>query len=488
MTASRQAIVGVFLAGGLLLFAAGLFWIGDRRQLFNPSIELYAEFSNVSGLARGAKVRVAGVDAGEVLEIIVPSSPEAPFRIRFRALTAFLSILRMDSGVSIQNDGLLGSKFLQVNAGTSAAAAVTSGATIPSVEPVEIADLLAQASTTIRTVNEAVMDVRNGINQTVDAILDINRQTTDVISDVSVQVNKFTASSNQVASDVMGMIADVRNGQGTIGRLLTDDQLYEQFRSAADDGQQVIRNVKSMSEDLKSVSQDFMSVSRDFKAVSSDIKSQELGSRFSTIAAKAETLTDEALAAVRSFQGSNDSSGGLMADVRQTLTSANSAMANIAENTEALKRNFFFRGFFNKRGFYDLDAVTVREYSDGKFLADRQKVNVWLDASEVFVAAPDGNERISDDGRQRLDLAMAAFLRYSKSDPFIVEAWAGPGSDPQSVLISRERAILVSEYLVKKFELKPNYVAIMPMNAAPPPNVAPRNGVGLVLFAPKNSK
>ncbi len=479
MPASRQAIVGVFLAGGLLLFAAGLFWIGDRRQLFANNMQLYTEFANVSGLAIGAKVRVAGVDAGEVQEIIVPASPEAHFRIRFRVLKTFLPILRKDSAVSIQNDGLLGSKFLQVNAGSNVSSAITEGDTIPGVEPVEISDLLTQASTTIQTANDAVLDVRNGISQTVEAILDINRQTTDVIKDAGTQVGKLTAAGNQMAGEVTMMITNVRNGQGTIGRLLTDDSLYEKFRTMADDGQQtvregqqLVRNVRSMSENLQ--------------AISEEVRSRDLGAKFSAVADSAETLTHEATLAVRSLKGDDDSSGGLMADVRQTLTSANNAMANLAENTEALKRNFFFRGFFNNRGFYDLDAVTVREYNDGKFLSDRQKVTEWLEAQDIFMAAPDGKERLSDEGRNKLDLAMAGFLRYSKNDPFIVEAWAGPGTDPQTVLLSRERAIMVSEYLVKKFELKPNYVAIMPMNAAMPPNVPARDGIGLVLFAPKS--
>ena len=41
-------------------------------------------------------------------------------------------------------------------------------------------------------------------------------------------------------------------------------------------------------------------------------------------------------------------------------------MADLAENTEALKRNFLFRGFFNKRGYFDLDDVSVAAVSAGR--------------------------------------------------------------------------------------------------------------------------
>ena len=46
---------------------------------------------------------------------------------------------------------------------------------------------------------------------------------------------------------------------------------------------------------------------------------------------------------------------------------------------------------------------------------------------------------------------------------------------------------MVSDYLIKKFALKPNFVAVMPMNAAPS-NGQARDGVGLVLYAPKPPK
>jgi phospholipid/cholesterol/gamma-HCH transport system substrate-binding protein len=473
MSSFRQVAIGIFIAGGLLLFAAGLFWIGDRRQLFNESIELNTEFSNVSGLARGALVRVAGLDAGEVLEIRVPPDPGSRFRIRFRVVSRFRPILREDSIASIQNDGLVGNKFLQVDAGTSAAAAVGDGGMIPNREPIEISDLMAQASDTVKAANLAVEDIRTGIDQTVKAVLDLNKQTVEVINSVGSQVNTFTEAGNRITGDVSAMVAGVRQGQGTIGKLLTDDKLYDDFRGVASQGQTAINNVKASSEDLKSITDDF--------------KSRELGAKVESFTQSVDSLAKEAIGVVQKFRGSDGTSGGLMTEIRQTLNGANEAMADFAENAEALKRNWFFRGFFNNRGFFDLDAVTVREYGEGRFLTDRQKVSAWLDAADLFAAMPDGTEQITPEGRKKLDMGMAGFLRYSKNDPFIIESWAGEGSDPASVLRARTRAILVSEYLVRQFDLKPNYVAIMPMNAALPAGSQARDGIGLTLFVSKTS-
>jgi len=43
--------VGVFLLGGFLLFAVGLFLIGDRRQIFSDNMTLYAEFADLEGFS-----------------------------------------------------------------------------------------------------------------------------------------------------------------------------------------------------------------------------------------------------------------------------------------------------------------------------------------------------------------------------------------------------------------------------------------------------
>lgn len=473
MSASRLAALGIFCVGGLLLFALGLFWIGDRRQLFGDNVGLSAEFHNVSGISPGALVRISGLDAGEVLEVEIPVAPQAPFRVHFRTAARFLPVLRTDSVVSIQTDGIVGNKFLQVEAGTDAAAAVGDGTTLPSREPIELSDLLAQATGAIATANEAIGDIRVGIDQTVHAVLELNEQTIGTVRTVGNQVNRFAENANGVSDDVRAIVSNVRSGRGAVGRLLNDDTIYDDLRVMATEGQQVTRNLKDVSGDLA--------------AISDDLKARDLGGKIEQVTDGIKTLTQEAVGAVRSFQGADGASGNLLATMRQTLNNANEAMANLAEDSEALKRNWFFRGFFNQRGFFDLDAVGVREYQEGRFLSDRQKVSEWIDGAVLFATNGEGRDYLTDDGKRRLNLAMSRFLLYSKNEPFIIESWAGAGSDPETILKSRERAILVSEYLVDTFELKSNYVATMPMNAGIPQG-AVRDGVGLVLYAPKPRK
>ena len=74
-TPARAAGVGVFVVGGLLLFAVGLFMIGDRQMAFAKKVTLYTEFNRITALQPGAIVRVSGAKAGAITEITPPNTP-----------------------------------------------------------------------------------------------------------------------------------------------------------------------------------------------------------------------------------------------------------------------------------------------------------------------------------------------------------------------------------------------------------------------------
>ena len=473
MNASRRVLLGAFVIAGAFLFALGLFWIGDRRQLFSESLELEAEFLNVSGLARGAAVRVAGADAGEVLDIGVPTEAGLPFRIRFRVTADLQPILREDSVASIQTDGLVGNKFLQVAAGTPDAPQAAPGGTIQSREPIEVGDLMQRMNDLAVSGSEAVEDIRTGINRNVDALVELQSETTRVVSRIGDQVQSIAATGDGIMTDISGMVDDVRAGRGSIGRILNDDALYEEMRGAAAEAQETIANMRGLSEDLRAISQDFQGLDLSQRI-------DRVGANVEALTREATEFTEQATDLMRSFQGTTGPDG-LMADVRRTLDNTNRAMANMADNTEALKRNWFFRGFYDERGFFDIDAVSLEEYQSSRFLPDKQRITRRLDGNGMF--DPERMGVLIDAGRERLDTVMSEYLRYSKEDPIMIETYAS-GSSPEGLLLARDWAVAIREYLINEFELRPSYVGVMPMM---PSDIAPEDRTGatvtLVLFA-----
>lgn len=131
MGITKQAWVGVFVLGAVALFAAGLFMIGDRRLLFTGHFEVSTTFAKVTGLEVGTRVRLAGLDVGEVLEIRVPPMPSGRFLVRMRVREDVRALVRTDSACTIQTDGLVGNAFVQVSPGTDAAPLAREGTCCP---------------------------------------------------------------------------------------------------------------------------------------------------------------------------------------------------------------------------------------------------------------------------------------------------------------------------------------------------------------------
>jgi phospholipid/cholesterol/gamma-HCH transport system substrate-binding protein len=440
---ARPVIVGAFVIGGLVLFTAGLFLIGNRRMLFTDTFQVYAEFSEIAALDNGAKVRVAGMDAGEVENIRVPAGPHDRFRVRLRVREDLHPLIRLDSVATIQNDGLVGNKFVQVESGTEQSPVVPDTGTIKSREPFDIADLMQKMSDTIDSVNTMLVDVKINLDTALASVSSVATDAQDLMNEVGGDVRTILASTEKTTGDLGAIVQGVRQGRGTIGKLVNDDSMYVSVKAIMGDVEKAVANVREASEQAKG--------------------------------------------AIADIRGNGGPVKGLTGDLQQTLAAARDAMADLAESTEALKRNFFFRGFFNRRGYFDLDDVTPAEYRQGALeTGDRRVLKIWLGASVLFETAANGEERLSDGGRTRLESAMSQYVRYPRSSPLVIETYSQEITGDQRYLTATRRAKLVRDYLVSKFQLDTNYVATMLLGtqAKDSPSGDTWDGIALALFVP----
>ena len=441
MNPTRLAGIGAFVIGGILLFAIGLFLIGERRMLFQKKFTLYTEFARISGLQPGAPVKVNGMGAGEVEAIEVPASPASKFRVRLRVREDLHPLVRTDSVASIQTEGLVGGTFLFVNAGSDNAPPVPAEGTIAGREPFEIADLMQQMSDTVRMVNETITGLRGDVESAVADVADTANKANALLTEVSDDVAAISESGKRVMADTQAIVADLQAGRGTVGHLLKDDELYQRVTATARQAQAVVEEAR--------------------KAV------------------------QQGREAIENFQSKDGPAQGMAADLRQTLAHARATLANMEENTEALKRNFLVRGFFKNRGYYSLRTLSPDEYRRGVLeTGNRRVLRIWLGASVLFAAGPNGTEELTPDGRVRVESAMAGFLHYAQDAPLIVEGYSTVGSSELEYVHARERAALVRDYIVTRFGLEPARTGVMPLGDRAPGSPAGDtwDGVALALF------
>ncbi len=450
MSYTRLIGIGVFVLGGLALFTFGLFLIGSRRMLFESRFELYAEFSKVAALQKGGKVRVAGMDAGEVDSIMVPPKPSARFRVKMFVRGDLRQLVRTDSVASIQTDGIVGNKYVEIDAGSDEAAIVANGATLAGRDPFEFADLMTQASAGITTIITTINELKGDVQDMIVAATKTANTTNDILVSSKNDVQAMTASARAITKNLQQISDNINHGHGTIGRLMHDEELYQRVASIAKQADETTAQLKA--------------------AVTS-----------------AREVVDR-------FNGKDGKGGGMQnmqADLQQTVISARETMANLEESTEALKRNFLFRGMFNERGYYDLGTLSPDEYRTGKFAGeDREPLRIWLGASILFAKSDSGQEVLSDQGKQRLDRAMATFLRFPADLPLVVEGYSTLATSDQQLLQSRARAALVRDYVTGRFSRNPNTVGTVPLGADAidsPSGNQQWDGIALTLWVPRKA-
>jgi phospholipid/cholesterol/gamma-HCH transport system substrate-binding protein len=449
MNRMRGALVGSFVLVGLVLFGGGLFLIGDRRLLFARQFEITTAFGKVTGLQIGTRVRVAGLDAGEVLEIALPARPSERFRVRMRLREDVRPLVRTDSVATVQTDGIVGNAFIQVGVGTDAAAIVEPGSTIDGSDPIEFADLIREGRETFRVVSREMLDLKSEASVALVALTGTVETANGVIQEVGDNAGRLTASSASVMQALEGTVADtrvlvnnVRNGQGTIGQLVTDRALYDHLTATGREAEQSVRNLRE--------------------------------------------TTDRARTALEAFTEPTGSGPQITLALRNTLAQIQEVTSDLAEGTEALKRNFLFRGFFRERGFFDLDTLSREAYQSGVLEGDeRTALKIWIDASVLFERGPDGVERLTEAGRRRLDSAMADLVRYPRDSPLVVEGYAAGRDGEAAYLVSDDRAQIVRDYLVSRFRRQTTVTGVMPMSEQAPGSPSGNDrwsGVALALF------
>jgi hypothetical protein len=168
----------------------------------------------------------------------------------------------------------------------------------------------------------------------------------------------------------------------------------------------------------------------------------------------------------------------------ETMASAERAMSNLADDTEAMKHNLFLRGFFKKRGFYDLSDLTPAQYRTSKFVKDRSVKRIWLDSGEIFSSPAKGAEELSPQGRAEVDKAMADFVPDLPNRPIVVEGYSERGSPDERFRQSQQHALALQRYLQTRFKLAANLVGEIPLGDTPPDSTGKQrwDGAALVLL------
>lgn len=198
--------VGLFVLVGLLILAVAIFYV-TGAGVFGPKYRLKTFLPEVSGLATGAPVRLDGVEIGNVEHIsLVPREHGKPpdkmhnIEVDMRLDRRYQNDILTDSVATLVTEGLLGNRYVNIQRGYTGTP-IKDGQTVTGGEE--------------------------------KAIKEVVERSADVLANLTA-----------LSEDIQDLIAGVREGRGTLGKLLTDDQAYRHLNNILAKGDEIATTVQ----------------------------------------------------------------------------------------------------------------------------------------------------------------------------------------------------------------------------------------------------
>jgi phospholipid/cholesterol/gamma-HCH transport system substrate-binding protein len=352
---TRSARVGLLVLAGSLLFLIALFAIANRSFLFSDTFYVGAQFGRVSGLQTGAAVQYQGVNVGRVESVQLPTTPGGKITVMMAIREHARHLVRANTQAQIKTDGLVGNMIVVLVPTPQPAPAAAENEFIIGVDPFDVFEITDRALASVQTFEDAAItfqqimtDVQQGDGTLGRIIYDpslynnflqTTNETRRLMASLGNNAEALVGLAGQATEGVNGILAKIDRGEGTFARMLNDPAVYDALLAASDT----------------------------MRAISTDLRAITLGAEHATNWA--------ALGAFR-----------------------------FAELMEAGKHNFLFRRYFEDRGYVDRAPFEIRERaieeSHRRLQARERELQDWEDRLRVIEARIEAGQRTTTSTNQ----------------------------------------------------------------------------------------
>jgi len=226
---SLELKVGAFIVGGVILLVVCLFAIGDVAGYFQPGYDLRVMFDSANGMSSGSPVQYAGVEVGKVSNVrIITGSHGVPQVELFVHLPRSIRVFT-DDEAAISTFGLLGEKYLSITPGQGKGKQLTAGAVLVGQPPVST-ELVIERSNEVLTELKRTLEGVNGL------VGDPNARV--YLTETLQEIRDATRNWRLLGERLNLAMSHVEQGQGSLGRLVYDETLYNEVNAFVEDMRQ----------------------------------------------------------------------------------------------------------------------------------------------------------------------------------------------------------------------------------------------------------
>ena len=220
-----RVLVLVIVGTALLVYAA--YRVGKIFDVFASRYTLVTLVPDVAGLREGAPVTIAGQRVGQVSAIdFIPlerKRGEENLLVELEVAEDVRDQIRTDSRVFLRAQGLLGDKYVDISPGTRSSAVLEERDTIRAEAAMDIEQFLARGGMLLDSAGQMMIDMRKITSRMARGQGTMGKLLAD---------ERLYDRMLAITVDLQGTVRGLNDPNGTIGRLAHDPAMYNRLMSA----------------------------------------------------------------------------------------------------------------------------------------------------------------------------------------------------------------------------------------------------------------
>jgi phospholipid/cholesterol/gamma-HCH transport system substrate-binding protein len=229
-----QLRVGLTVIFASVTLAVLIFVMTGTTGLFTKKMLIHAFVDNAGGLRVGAPVRLEGVDIGNVTRIHVGTDPKrklAPVDLTMKVTTKYEDTMKKDCQASLNTAGVLGEVFVDIDCRQAAGQPLQTGDTLPTKDVPQLQDVVRATQGTIENVNVLL----NRVDDIISHIQNGEGSVGKIIYDPDLY-NR----ADDTLKQLQNVAQQINSPNGSIGKLINSEELYNKANATIDNLNKII--------------------------------------------------------------------------------------------------------------------------------------------------------------------------------------------------------------------------------------------------------
>jgi phospholipid/cholesterol/gamma-HCH transport system substrate-binding protein len=214
---SNEVSVGVFVILGFIFLTLVLFFVSGV-YLFRSGYKVDVLYDYVSILNKGAPVRMAGVRIGEVSKVdLFYDGVKQKNRVKIKLFIEKGTEIRENYEFTIRGTHILSEPHVEITPKPGTFPLLRKGSVVEGVPLVAVEEMMDKA------------------HEALDSISSLSGSLNDSLKGPDGDINKSFKNIESLSASLATVTAKVEKGEGTLGKLVMEDDLYQEMDAFAKD-------------------------------------------------------------------------------------------------------------------------------------------------------------------------------------------------------------------------------------------------------------